>query len=63
MRIPRFVGKGRICSARNLVSKVQHILEVLDELRVAGLLKTEGFEESKLTFHDPCQLVRRGGVV
>lgn len=43
--------------------KVQHILEVLDDLRAAGLLKTEGMEETKLTFHDPCQLVRRGGVV
>jgi len=43
--------------------KVQHILEVLDELRVQGLLKTQGFEEKRLTFHDPCQLVRRGGVI
>lgn len=43
--------------------KVQHILEVLDELRAAGLLKTEGLDETKLTFHDPCQLVRRGGVI
>lgn len=43
--------------------KVQHILEVLDELRDQGLLKTEGVEEAKLTFHDPCQLVRRGGVI
>ena len=43
--------------------KVQHILEVLDDLREAGLLKTEGFEDDKLTFHDPCQLVRRGGVI
>ncbi len=43
--------------------KVQHILEVLDEFRAANKLKTEGFEESRLTFHDPCQLVRRGGVV
>lgn len=43
--------------------KVQHILEVLDELRAAGLLKTKGKEEAKLTFHDPCQVVRRGGVV
>lgn len=43
--------------------KVQHILEVLDELRAAGLLKTEGMEDGKLTFHDPCQLVRKGGVV
>lgn len=43
--------------------KVQHILEVLDDLRAEGLLKTEGLDETKLTFHDPCQLVRRGGVV
>jgi Fe-S oxidoreductase len=43
--------------------QVQHILEVLDELRAAGKLKTEGMEEVKLSFHDPCQLVRRGGVV
>lgn len=43
--------------------KVQHILEVLDEFRAANKLKTEGFEEDRLTFHDPCQLVRRGGVV
>ena len=43
--------------------KVQHIVEVLDELREQGLLKTEGLEQSRLTFHDPCQLVRRGGVI
>lgn len=43
--------------------KVKHILEVLDELRVQGLLKTQGFEDKRLTFHDPCQLVRRGGVI
>jgi Fe-S oxidoreductase len=43
--------------------KVLHILEVLDEFRSQGLLKTEGFEEDRLTFHDPCQLVRRGGVI
>ncbi|MCG6977011.1 MAG: (Fe-S)-binding protein [Acidiferrobacterales bacterium] len=43
--------------------KVLHILEVLDELREQGRLQTEGMETAKLTFHDPCQLVRRGGVV
>jgi Fe-S oxidoreductase len=43
--------------------QVQHILEVLDDLRAAGKLQTEGMEEAKLTFHDPCQIVRRGGVV
>ncbi len=43
--------------------KVQHIIEVLEEFRVAGLLKTEGMETDRLTFHDPCQLARRGGVI
>ena len=43
--------------------KVMHILEVLDELRTQGKLKTTGMEKERMTFHDPCQLVRRGGVV
>lgn len=43
--------------------EVLHILEVLDGFHQQGLLKTQGFEEAKLTFHDPCQLVRRGGVM
>ncbi len=42
--------------------KVKHILEVLDELRLQGKLQTEGLETARMTFHDPCQLVRRGGV-
>lgn len=42
---------------------VKHIIEVLDEFRAAGLLKTEGMEMDRLTFHDPCQLARRGGVI
>ncbi len=43
--------------------KVKHILEVLDEFRASGLLQTEGMEKARMTFHDPCQLVRRGGVI
>ena len=43
--------------------EVLHILEVLDGFQQQGLLKTQGYEEAKLTFHDPCQLVRRGGVL
>ena len=53
---PNLVGKA-------YSFKVQHILEVLDEFRVQGLLKTEGMEDARLTFHDPCQIVRRGGVI
>jgi len=43
--------------------RVQHILEVLDELRAQGKLRVRGKESARLTFHDPCQLVRKGGVV
>ncbi len=42
--------------------KVVHILELLDELKKSGHLKTSGKETARLTFHDPCQIVRRGGV-
>ena len=43
--------------------KVVHILELLDELRASGRIKTSGTEDSRLTFHDPCQIVRKGGVL
>jgi Fe-S oxidoreductase len=43
--------------------KVIHILELLDQLREEGRLRTEGMEDERVTFHDPCQLVRRGGVL
>jgi Fe-S oxidoreductase len=43
--------------------QVVHILDLLDQLRREGRLKTEGTEDARLTFHDPCQIVRRGGVV
>jgi len=43
--------------------KVVHILELLDQLREEGRLKTTGKETQRLTYHDPCQISRRGGVV
>jgi len=43
--------------------KVRHVLEVLDDLRQQGRLKTTGMEKGKLTYHDPCQISRRGGVI
>ena len=43
--------------------KVVHILELLDELRQQGRLRTTGKETQRLTYHDPCQISRRGGVV
>ncbi len=42
--------------------KVIHILELLDELQQSGRLKMSGTLDKKLTFHDPCQIVRKGGV-
>jgi Fe-S oxidoreductase/predicted flap endonuclease-1-like 5' DNA nuclease len=52
---PNYIG-------RSYNFKVLHILELLDELYRDGRLKTNGMDTSKLTFHDPCQLVRRGGL-
>jgi Fe-S oxidoreductase len=55
--------EGANLIGRPFTFKVQHIIEVLEEFRLAGLLKTEGMETDRLTFHDPCQLARRGGVI
>ncbi len=48
---------------RPFTFQVKHILEVLDEFRAQGLIKTEGMETDRLSFHDPCQITRRGGVI
>ena len=48
---------------RSYPFQVVHIVELLEQLRTEGRLKTEGMAEQRLTFHDPCQLARRGGVV
>ncbi|MES9957219.1 MAG: (Fe-S)-binding protein [Sedimenticola sp.] len=43
--------------------KVIHILELLDQLRQEGRIKTTGLETDRMTFHDPCSIVRKGGVI
>jgi Fe-S oxidoreductase len=43
--------------------KVYHIIEVLEHLRAAGRIKTEGKEMDRLSMHDPCNLARKSGVV
>ena len=43
--------------------KVIHILEFLDQLRREGKIRTSGKDKRRVTYHDPCQIVRRGGVV
>jgi len=52
---PNFVGKA-------YSFRVVHILELLDELQAQGKLKMTGMETDRLTFHDPCSIVRRGGI-
>jgi Fe-S oxidoreductase len=42
--------------------KVVQIMELLDQLVREGRLRTRGKDGRHLTFHDPCQLVRRGGI-
>jgi Fe-S oxidoreductase len=48
---------------RELPFKVIHILDLLEQLRQSGRIRLQGFEDRALTFHDPCQIVRRGGVI
>lgn len=43
--------------------KVVHILELLDQLVAQGKIKTKGKRTERITFHDPCQIVRKGGVI
>jgi Fe-S oxidoreductase len=43
--------------------EVVHVLELLDELRRAGKLKMKDKFTTPVTLHDPCQIVRRGGVL
>lgn len=57
----RFEGPNLI--GRPYRFRVRHILEVLDELHSQGKIKTQGLEKARLTYHDPCQIARKGGVV
>lgn len=43
--------------------KVVHITELLDQLREERRLRTHSRDVRSLTYHDPCQLARRGGVI
>jgi Fe-S oxidoreductase len=47
---------------RPLPFKVVQITELLDQLAREGRLRLRGKDARRLTFHDPCQLVRRGGL-
>ena len=43
--------------------EVVQITELLDRFVREGRLRLRGKDARRLTFHDPCQLVRRGGIV
>ena len=53
---PNFIG-------RPLPFKVVQIMELLDQLREEGRLKTSTTTQQRLTYHDPCNISRRGGVL
>lgn len=55
--------EGANLIGRPFAFEVKHIIEVLGEFQDQNLLRTEGMETDRLTFHDPCQLARRGGVI
>ena len=54
--------EGPNLMGRSFGFQVKHILEVLDDLRNTGRLKLKGTLDVPLTYHDPCQISRRGGV-
>ncbi|MGD9786006.1 MAG: (Fe-S)-binding protein [Hyphomicrobiaceae bacterium] len=53
---PNLMGRG-------YKFEVVHILELLDQLRREGRLKFRDKDKRRVTLHDPCQIVRRGGLV
>jgi len=54
--------EGPNLMGRPFAFEVKHILEVLDDLLGSGRLKLKGSDDRPLTYHDPCQISRRGGV-
>jgi Fe-S oxidoreductase len=48
---------------RPLPFKVVQIMELLDQLKEEGRLKTSTTTQQRLTYHDPCNISRRGGVL
>jgi Fe-S oxidoreductase len=54
--------EGPNLMGRRFGFEVKHILEVIDDLREAGRIRLKGSIDKPLTYHDPCQISRRGGV-
>ena len=48
---------------RQFKFEVVHIIEVIDRLRREGKIPAGKKDDRKMTLHDPCQIVRRGGLL
>ncbi|MFC6687865.1 (Fe-S)-binding protein [Jhaorihella thermophila] len=48
---------------RSFGFEVIHIIELLDRLRAEGKLPVGDKDGRRMTLHDPCQIVRRGGLL
>ena len=57
----RWAGPNLI--GRPFKFEVVHIVELLDRLRREGKIPAGEKDGRKMTLHDPCQLIRRGGVL
>lgn len=55
--------EGPNLMGRQYKFEVLHILEVLDQLRREGRLEMREKDKRRITLHDPCQIVRRGGLL
>jgi Fe-S oxidoreductase len=57
----RWAGPNLV--GRTFDFEVLHILELLDQLRRDGRIPAGDKDGRKMTLHDPCQIVRRGGLL
>jgi len=48
---------------RQFKFEVVHIIEVLDRLRREGRIPAGAKDPRRITLHDPCQIIRRGGLL
>ena len=57
----RWAGPNMV--GRQFKFEVVHIIELLDQLRREGRIPAGDKDGRKMTLHDPCQIIRRGGLL
>ena len=57
----RWAGPNMV--GRPFKFEVVHIIELLDQLRREGRIPAGAKDGRKMTLHDPCQIIRRGGLL